>query len=588
MKSRILIVIVVALAFGGIGSVATQAPPQPKVFAPASDPDINIRKMCSLPPPPGVTAGEWELTCDSCTSMPTTKEASVDGSVMTSHSCDGHYEVRIHIVPAKKSPAGTMRPIMKGGGLGADRPPAKQVGEIPEIAQTLTRYDASYPFMNEKQVIMGETTIGGRRELYNDEGLFDIMELQRLALERASTAREAIKIMGEFATKYGYGDSGECLTVGDGTEVWHFEIFGAGAVEKGAVWAAVRIPAGHVGVSANRPRIPELKLEDKDNYMASENVFQVAKDLGWWKQGDPFVFHQAYGGGGSLGSTRREWRVLSTMAPSLKLDPWDPNPPFTVKAEIKVGPRDLMRLHRDYYQGTEFDASQGGVAGAFGSPNRWGASTRPPAGNVGFERTISVHQCSYTTVIQARSWLPAWIGGVVWFANDDAKTSPFAPFYAGNTRIPETYEIGTRATFDRRSAWWASNFVGNWANLNFGAMIQDIREAYTGIEDKFFADQPGIEKTAVEMYQKDPNAAREYITAYSNRVTQATIDAWWKLADTLVVNYQDAGGGLAGAQRSRAQYPKDWLDKNGYGTMKNPRAVPPPVVKEPVKEPVKK
>ena len=268
------------MALSGLAGVSGQAPPQQKVFTPASDPDINIRKLCSLPPPPGRAGRRVGGLCDSCTSMPISKEASADGSVMTSHSCDGHYEFRIHVVPGKKSAPGTMRPIMKGGGLGADRPQAKQVGEIPEVEQTFTRYDASYPFMNEKQVIMGETTIGGRRELYNDEGLFDIMELQRLALERASTAREAIRIMGEFATKYGYGDSGECLTVGDGNEVWHFEIFGAGAVEKGAVWAAVRIPAGHVGVSANRPRIPELKLEDKDHYMASENVFQVAKDDG--------------------------------------------------------------------------------------------------------------------------------------------------------------------------------------------------------------------------------------------------------------------------------------------------------------------
>ena len=582
MKSRTLILIVVALAVTGLVGAASQSPPPQKRFTPASDPEINIRKLCSLPAPPGIPADQWEATCDSCTSMPTSKEASADGSVMTSHSCDGHYEFRIHIVPGKTHAPGTMRPIMKGGGLGADRPPARQVGEIPEVGQTLTRYDASYPFMNEKQVMMGETTIGGRRELYNDEGLFDIMELQRLALERASTAREAIRIMGEFATKYGYGDSGECLTVGDANEVWHFEIFGAGAVEKGAVWAAARIPAGHVGVSANRPRIPELKLGDKDHFMASDNVHSVAREMGWWKEGEPFVFHKAYGGGGSLGSTRREWRVLSTMAPSLKLDPWDPDPPFTVKAEIKAGPRDLMRIHRDFYAGTEFDASQGGVAGPFANPNRWGASVRPPDGYMGFERTISVQQCSYTTVIQARSWMPPWVGGVVWFAEDDAKTSPFVPLYAGNTRIPEAYEIGSRAEFDRRSAWWSSNFVGNWANLNFAGMIQDIREAYTAIEDRHFAQQPVVEKVALELYKQDPDAAREYITAYSNRVAQDTIDAWWKLADTLVVRYQDSGQNLPGAQRPRAQYPKDWLEKSGFGTMKNPNVQVPP--KPPVKK----
>ena len=284
----------------------------------------------------------------------------------------------------------------------------------------------------------------------------------------------------------------------------------------------------------------------------------------------------------SIYSTRREWRVLSNAAPSLNLDPWNLDTPFTVKAEKKLTPRDLMRIHRDVYYGTEFDATKTSVAGPFGSPNRWSAS-RPPEGTVGFERTISVQQCSYTTVIQARSWLPAWIGGVTWFAVDDAKTSPFVPLYAGNTRIPEAYEIGTRAEFDRKSAWWSSNFVGNWANLNFSGMIQDIQKTYTDIEDRLFLQQPTIEKTAAELYKQDPAAAREYITAYSNRVAQDTIDAWWKLADTLVVKYQDSGQNLQGAERPRSQYPKDWLDKSGYGTTKFPAPAG-----APVKPPVKK
>jgi hypothetical protein len=81
------------------------------------------KKLCGWPPPAGVSEAAWENACYACTSMPTTKEASVDGSTMTSHSCDGHYEFRIHVVPGKKSAPATMRPIMKGGGLGADMRP---------------------------------------------------------------------------------------------------------------------------------------------------------------------------------------------------------------------------------------------------------------------------------------------------------------------------------------------------------------------------------------------------------------------------------------------------------------------------------
>jgi dipeptidase len=577
MRSRKILLMLFVVLLGGLIGLAEapqQAAKQQQLTLQQVPTLGSPKKMCGWPPPAGVSEAEWENACYACTSIPTTKEASADGSTMTTHSCDGHYEFRIHVIPGRKSAPGAMRPIMKGGGLGADRPPEVKVGEIPEVEQTFTRYDSAYPFMNEKQVIIGETTIGGRRELYNDEGLFDIMELERLALERASTAREAIKIMGEFATKYGYGDSGECLTVGDPNEVWHFEIFGAGPGEKGAVWAAKRIPPGHVGVSANRPRIPQLDLKNPDDSMASENVHRIAKEMGWWKEGEEFVFYKAYAGQPGFGSTRREWRVFSTLAPSLKLDPWDTNTPFTVKPDKKVTPRDLMKLHRDVYEGTEFDMTKGLIAGPFGNPNRWRASVRPAEGYMGFERMISVTQCSYCVVLQSRGWLPAWIGGLAWFAEDDPKTSVFLPLYAGNTKVPEAFEIGSRAQFDRRSAWWAFNFAGNWANLNYSAMAGEIRKAAADFEDRFFAQQPIIEKTALDLYKQNPDSGRAYINDYSNRAAQDVADAWWKLADTLVVRYQDFGQNLPGSAGAGAAYPKDWLDAVGYGKVKIQQPAP--------------
>lgn len=579
---KVLLMLFVVLV-GGLWAVAEA----PRMQVPESQivqarPDTfadNPKKLCGWPPPPGVSEAEYENACSACTSIPTSKEASADGSTLTSHSCDGHYEFRIKVVPGKKSAPGSMRPIMKGGGLGADRRPEQKVGEMPEVEQTFTRYDAAYPFMNEKQVIIGETTIGGRRELYNDEGLMDIMELERIGLERGSTAREVIRIMGDMATKYGYGDSGECLTVGDPNEVWMFEIFGAGPTEKGAVWAAKRIPPGHVGVSANRPRIDTLDLKSPDFYMASDNVYQVAKDMGWWKEGEPFVFNKAYSGTPGFGSTRREWRVLSTMAPSLNLDPWDTNLPFSVKAERKVTPRDLMKLHRDVYEGTPFDMTKGGLAGPFGNPNRWRIPVRPPEGHLSTERMIAVTQCSYCVVLQARGWLPSWIGGLAWFAEDDPKTSCFVPLYAGNTRVPQSFEIGSRAEFDRRSAWWAFNFAGNWANLNYRAMSQEIQKAATEIEDRFFEQQPLVEQMAVELYKKDPARARAFITEYSNRAAQDTVDAWWRLADSLVVRYHDFGQNLGGAAGTSAAYPKEWLDLVGYA----PTKIQQPAPRQPVK-----
>jgi dipeptidase len=160
--------------------------------------------------------------------------------------------------------------------------------------------------------------------------------------------------------------------------------------------------------------------------------------------------------------------------------------------------------------------------------------------------------------------MPPWIGSLAWFAPDDAKTSVFSPLYAGNTKVPAAYEVGRRDRFDRTSAFWASNFINNWANLNWRSMIGDIRARQVEIEDKLFADQPVIEKIALELYRTSPERARTFINDYSNRVAQENFMKWWELADKLVTDYQDGGSRVEAEKRS---VPADWLNKQGaFGT----------------------
>lgn len=573
---RAIVIGLIVLVAGAVGGAVSQAPSGQEGRQAIEPSSYAGKKICGWPRPDGVPEEVWENACEACTSVPTSPEASADGT-MTSHSCDGGYEIRIKVVPGRTHPAGAKRDIMKGGGLGEEKPlqfQERKVGEIPQVERTFTRYDASYPFMNEKGVVIGETTIGGRRELYSDEGLFDIMELERLALERASSAREAIRIMGEFAEQYGYGDSGECLTVGDATEVWQFEIFGPGAADIGAVWAAKRIPPGEVGVSANVSRITTLG-DDPNFTMHSKNVYDVAEKNGWWKKGEPFVFNRAYGMSGSPRFNRREWRVLSLLAPSLKLDPWAPEQPFSVKPDRKVTKQDLIAIHRDIYEGTPFDQTTNPLAGPFGSPNRWALARdyKPAEGYMPTERMIAVHQCSYVVVLQARAGMPPWIGSLAWFAPDDAKTSVFTPLYAGNLKVPAAFEIGRRDRFDRGSAWWASNFIGNWSNLNWRAIIQDVRAKQAEVEGKLFADQPVIEAVALDLYRTDPERARSFISDYSNRVAQENYMTWWAFADKLVTDYQDGGSRVTPEKRT---IPSDWLQKQGpIGTKVPPAPVSP-------------
>ncbi|MCK4236092.1 MAG: C69 family dipeptidase, partial [Candidatus Krumholzibacteria bacterium] len=301
-----------------------------------------------------------------CTSIMVGKEASVDGSVMTSHTCDSRKDrTWLTVVPHARHRKGELCEIYSGMRFvrsPADISSVEIAGKIPQVRETYGYLNTAYPCMNEHQVAIGESTFGGREELRNKEAMLSCDEVCRLALERAATAREAIRVIGELTKEYGYNDGGECLTITDRNEAWHLEITGSGSDCTGAVWAAQRIPDGNVGVVANASRIMEIDLDDSNTFMASENVFGVAIENGWWDpdSGKPFMFCYAYDPEGrtSLAARRREWRVFDLVAPSLGLDPNAENYPFSVKPDTLVTLEKMMEIFRDTYEGTEFDMTK--------------------------------------------------------------------------------------------------------------------------------------------------------------------------------------------------------------------------------------
>ncbi len=524
--------------------------------------------QCSDTAPDGSGCGCGAPDSDcGCTSIMVGKQASADGSVMTAHSCDGNYRTWVQIEPRRENPAGTLRPIYWGK-LHTETPDDMRdlqlKGSIPDVEQTYRYFNVAYPAMNEKGLAIGETTIGGRRELRNDEGLFLIENLQAIALERTTTARDAIRLIGELVQQYGYGDWGECLTFADSKEVWHFEIMGAGPMDVGAVWAAVRIPDGHVGVSANIPRISNLDLDDPDHYMASENVFSLAEEMGYWdsESGDPFKWWKAYGNVDREGNSRppysvREFYILSTLAPSLNLSRDMEELPFSVKPDEKVSVRDVLAYYRETYEGTEFDMTgnltvtdRSGETVKSPMVNNWNVSRdwgqllntlRP--GTVDFQRTIAVQQCSYSQVIQARDWLPPEIGTVAWFSFDNPGQSPRIPIWAGVTELPESFKTGCQKSYREDSACWWFRRANRLAQIKWGWAREYLEGAVMEFEDQAFDEVPLIEQKALElMHQElassddgndDPMTYRQFLTRYTDNFSRATMQKWWELGDFL-------------------------------------------------------
>jgi dipeptidase len=515
---------------------------------------VNLFFIVSLSLALGGSALYQEVTVegtdsDACTSIIVGKAASIDGSTMTSHSCDSQTDrTWIDIVPHRKHPPGDSAAVFMESKRrkGPQDNDVISVGNIPQVPETYAYINTAYPVMNEHQLAIGETTFGGKRELKSDEGILDCPELYRIALERARTAREAIQIIDELTKRYGYNDYGECFTFADPNETWHFEILGPGAGKLGAVWAAVRIPDDHVGVSANASRIRQIDLKDPENYMASENVYSLAEEKDWWSpaSGQPFEFCYAYANRNGVYSRRREWRVLSTAAPSLKLDPNAENYPLSVKAEKKLSVKDLLELFRDYYEDTEFDMTNG-----LWSKDKEGKAVKSPVANpfmnndykalfnVKSERTIACARATYVQVTQSRSWLPDAIGGVVWLGYDNPVTTPHTPFYCGIERMPESYMVGGREKFRRDCAWWAFRSVGQLCYLRYQEMVKDVEAVWQDIENKAFENQAEFEKKVLEVYKSDPARAKKMLTEYSQKIASDAVARYWQLGDDLWTKY---------------------------------------------------
>ncbi len=487
----------------------------------------------------------------SCTTIMAGKLATSDGSVITSHTCDANYRTWVTIVPSGEHKKGEKTRIYKGllhNEFPGDMRGVEVAGEIPGVRKTYKYLNTAYPCMNEHQLAIGESTFGGKKVMRSRKGMFLIEELERIALERTRTAREAIRLIGRLAEEYGYIDAGEILSIADKNEVWHLEIVGPGKGRKGAVWAAVRIPDDHVGVGANISRIPEIYPSRKDMYMASSNVFSRAKELKLWdpEKDGPFKFWKAYGGKKPFGI--REWWVFRQIAPSLEIDFFKAGElPFSVKPEKKLSVKDIFALLRSTYEGSEFDLCK---HLAFKDPRTgrkkkiihaspwlpWDlvrAFNNLKPGTIKFYRPIAVAFNAYNFVTQSRSWLPDAIGGICWLGFDNPATTPRGPIFAGTEDLPAPMKLDGQKKFSRKCAAWAFRRASRLASIKWGLTRKRMLEKILFYEEKALSELPFVEKKAMALYRKDPKEARKYLTGYTCSFFRSMIEDYWELGDEL-------------------------------------------------------
>jgi dipeptidase len=497
-----------------------------------------------------------------CTNLLVTKGASVDGSVMITYTCDGEFHPQLEYTPAADYPLGDSLEITDWHG--------NLRGKVLQVPHTYAVVD----MINEHQLAISETTFSGREELKDTLGILHYWDMMWLALQRCKTARQAIKVMTDLVEIYGYGSTGESISIADTEEVWILEIIGMGPGHKGAVWVALKIPDGYISAHANKARIGEIPRDDKENCMYSKNVETFAIEKGYYdpKSGEPFRFNEAYCPSTPANKrygAMRVWSIFRRAAPSQNFSPdyhravkgAEPYP-LWIKPDKKLNLSDVFALMRDHYEGTEWDMTQGVDAGPYGTPYRW----RPMEWEIDsvkyvWERPISTQQTGFTFVSQSRGWLPDPIGGVYWYGVDDTWFTCYTPLYCGIDAIPHSYTIGSLQEFSWESAWWVFNFVSNFCNLKYSYMIEDIQAVQSDIEGTFIKMQPYIEETAVKLYEEYPGLAIRYLTNYSVTNAEMVVDKWRALGEHLITKYND---GYVKNEEGRPKdkgYPESWLRK---------------------------
>ena len=518
---------------------------------------------------------------EACTNVIVTRGASADGSCLVSYAADSHWLYgELYFKPQADWATGSKLKVY-------DWDSGKYLGEIEQVQHTYKTIGN----MNEQQLIIAETTFGGRHGLNNPDAIMDYGSLIYITLQRARTAREAIRLMDELTQKYGYYSEGESFSIADKEEAWIMEMVGKGA-EKGSVWVARRIPDGYISGHANQSRITTFPLNDPENCLYSEDVISFARKMGWFDGKDEeFSFRDAYcplDFGGLRGCEARVWSAFNILGKGkfvyenagslVEKDSYDyvdyamghnpaNNMPLWIKPAAKVSVKDVADVMRDHYEGTPMDMTQDIGAGGNALPYRW----RP----MGFthdgkeytnERAIATQQTAFWFVGQSRGNYPDVLGGIIWFGTDDAATSYVTPIYTNSEIVPECFREGNgdMLTYSSTSSFWLNNRVANACYKMYNYMAPFVREHIDRFENSQISEGvPQTDAKALELYndiaekelkkqsRKNPGydpmtdtgdaflQVKQYLTSYSVSTADAIFSAWKKMEETLLVKFID-------------------------------------------------
>lgn len=502
---------------------------------------------------------------DACTNVIVSRGASADGSCMVSYAADSHTLFgELYFRPAADWAPGSMLKITEWDTY-------KPLGEIAQVAHTFKTVGN----MNEHQLIIAETTFGGREELSDPAGIMDYGSLIYVTLQRARTAREAIETIVSLANTYGYPSSGESFSIADTQEAWVMDLIGKGEGNKGIVWVARRIPDGYICSHANQSRITRFPLNDPENCLYAPDVITFAREKGYFEGEDAeFSFRDAYcplDFGGARACDARAWAAFNILCDgqftymdcdgnevTAPAGDWleyamghdlKGEMPLFVKPSRKLTVKNIADVMRDHFEGTPMDMTRDAGAGGNALPYRWRPMHFSYDGKEYVnERAIATQQTGFWFVGQSRGWLPDEIGGINWFGCDDAATSYLTPIYTCLNEVPECLKVGNGDLlhYSPTSTFWMCTRVANACYKMYNQMAPYVQARINAFENgQMDSAVPAMDEKALQVWNRKPGKKRtvkkvcKMLTKYSVETAQNQFQAWSRLEEELLVKFMD-------------------------------------------------
>lgn len=206
---------------------------------------------------------------------------------------------------------------------------------------------------------------------------------------------------------------------------------------------------------------------------------------------------------------------------------------------------DIFHIFRDHFEGTQWDMTTSAAAEPFGTPERFNVG---PAGNMTraevmhageFGRAISIGRTSYVAVVRSTDKLPAEVGPMIYFSQQQPDFSVFLPVYVATEQLPSQFTRGSLFRHDDESMFWAVTTVSNWVHKYYRQSIGDVREVQDKIEKELFTVDETEAKAAKLLGDGKRDEAVQLLGNFSKGAALASHAAYNNLFKRLVASRHD-------------------------------------------------